>query len=218
MKAVVLLSGGMDSSTLMYYVKYILDREPIALTFKYGQKAQEKELECAKKLCEIIGAEHHVFDISDIFGYFLSAILKGKNIPIPGGEVRGIPPTYVPYRNTILLSLACGFAESHDISEVYYAANEVDYSGYPDCRLDYIIMFNELSRKAARNPVNVYAPLAGFAKWQIVKLGEKLHVPWKYTWSCYRSGPTPCGRCPSCKLRAEAFRKAGVRDEAVELH
>jgi len=220
--SVVLLSGGMDSATVLALASR---RSPPvhALTFAYGQR-HARELRSARRLARRFGvASHRVVRLP--LGALVRSSLTQARAPLPQRPSRSgtIPSTYVPARNTILLAIALGYAESYGLGRVYFGANAVDYSGYPDCRPEFVRAFNALARRAVRSPreggrrIRVVAPLLGLSKAEIVRLGERLGVPWALTWSCYAGGAAPCGRCDSCRLRARGFRVAGVRDPTVRL-
>jgi 7-cyano-7-deazaguanine synthase len=217
--AVVLLSGGMDSATTL-----ALSREQFrrvhALTIIYGQRHQ-KEIRSARQLASHFRISRHVVLRLPLGPLLKSALTDpGKGLPRgrPGRGRRGIPATYVPARNTILLSIALGYAESIGAERIYIGANAIDYSGYPDCRPEYFRAFEQLARLATkagveqRRQVRVEVPLLRMSKADIVRLGERLGVPWRLTWSCYAGGQVPCGRCDSCALRARGFAAAGVPD------
>lgn len=218
--SVVLLSGGMDSATCLALAAR--DAPPVhALTFAYGQR-HARELRSAGRLARRYRAvAHHVVDLP--LGPLLPSALTRPSARLPDRPApRGrIPSTYVPARNSILLAVALGYAESHGLGRIYFGANAVDYSGYPDCRPAFVRAFNALARRAIRSPseggrsVRVVAPLLRRSKAGIVRLGERLGVPWDATWSCYAGGRTPCGRCDACRLRARGFRSAGVVDPLV---
>jgi len=215
--SVVLLSGGMDSATCLALA--VRRGGPVhALSFAYGQR-HARELSSARALARRYGvAAHRVVRLA--LGPLVDSALTSPGRPLPGRSAgRGrIPSTYVPARNTVLLAIALGYAESQGLDTIYFGANAVDYSGYPDCRPEFVRAFNALARRAVRSPreggrrVRVLAPLLALAKGEIVRLGGRLGVPWELTWSCYRGGTTPCGRCDACRLRARGFRAAGVVD------
>jgi 7-cyano-7-deazaguanine synthase len=218
--SVVLLSGGMDSATCLAIARS--DEPPVhALTVIYGQR-HAREVTAARRLARQGKARRHVVMTIPI-GPFLDSSLTDARRPIPGGArtAAGIPSTYVPARNTILLGLALGYAESHGLKSIYIGVNAIDYSGYPDCRPEFIRAFGEVARLGTRvgteggSPVQIRAPLVRLGKAEIVLLGQSLKVPWAQTWSCYRGGRRPCGRCAACRLRADGFRKAGVVDPAL---
>jgi len=215
-KAVVLLSGGLDSTTAL--AQAIADGyECTAVSFRYGQR-HTKELESAEKICRHYGIPHAVIDLD--LSSFRSALTR-KDIDVPmdrEGDLYGeIPVTYVPARNIVFLSIAAGLAESVDAERVYIGANAVDYSGYPDDRPDFLEAFQKMLDKGTKagtegHAVRVTAPLLHLPKAGIVELGIKLKAPLELTWSCYNGGEKACGHCDSCRLRLEGFRKAGFRD------
>ena len=217
---VVLLSGGMDSATCLALAAR--HHRPVhALTVDYGQR-HARELRSARALARRFGAARHVA-LSLPLGPLLDSSLTrpGRRLPA-GGTPRGrIPSTYVPARNTILLAVALGYAESHRLGSIYLGANAIDYSGYPDCRPGFLRAFERLARLGTRQgvaggpAVRVRAPLLALSKAEIVRLGERLGVPWGLTWSCYAGGARPCGRCDACRLRARGFRAARVADPTV---
>lgn len=212
-RAVLLLSGGLDSSTVAG-ILHSRAIEFIALTVRYGQK-HERELMAAESIARYYkAAEHLVLDVdfSRIGG---STLLRGDGEIAQGNG--GIPPTYVPARNTVFISLALALAEARDCDHIYIGANAVDYSGYPDCRPEYVDEFNRLSSLATKrgvsgNPVRIFAPLMHMSKREIILLGTRLGVPYELTWSCYRGGDKACGVCDSCTFRLRGFSEAGVED------
>jgi len=215
--SVVLLSGGMDSATCLALA--CRNAPPVhALTFSYGQR-HARELRSARALARRYGVVAHRIVRLPLGGLVRSSLTE-RAAPLPRRPAaRGtIPSTYVPARNTVLLALALGYAESHGLDRIYFGANAVDYSGYPDCRPVFVRAFNALARRAVRSPreggrtIRVLAPLLSRSKAEIVRLGARLGVPWELTWSCYAGGAAPCGRCDACRLRARGFRAAGVRD------
>jgi len=215
--SVVLLSGGMDSATCLALASR--DARPVhALTVRYGQR-HDRELRSAKALARRFSvASHVVLDLP--LAPILASALTDPRRRVPSGGVRraSIPSTYVPARNTILLALALGCGESRRARSIYIGANAVDYSGYPDCRPEFLRAFNALARRATKAGVErnaaprVVAPLLRMTKADVVRLGERLGVPWEMTWSCYRGGRRPCGTCDACRWRAKGFREAGVPD------
>lgn len=216
-KAVVLLSGGLDSCTCMAVAKSKgYDVYPIS--FNYHQR-HSIELEGAKKIAAFYGVKRHLIIETNMDAIGGSA-LTDKKIEVPEGDTHrtDVPDTYVPARNLIFLSYAVGYAEVLGASHVYIGVNSVDYSGYPDCRPEFIQRFQELSDYATTatavegKHITIETPLQNLSKAEIVKLGVKLGAPYKFTHSCYKGGEKACGVCDSCKLRLEGFREAGVED------
>lgn len=216
-KAVVLLSGGLDSCTCMAVAKSKgYDVYPIS--FNYHQR-HSIELEGAKKIAAFYGVKRHLIIETNMDAIGGSA-LTDKKIEVPEGDTHrtDVPDTYVPARNLIFLSYAVGYAEVLGASHVYIGVNSVDYSGYPDCRPEFIQHFQELSDYATTatavkgKHITIETPLQNLSKAEIVKLGVKLGAPYKFTHSCYKGGEKACGVCDSCKLRLEGFREAGVED------
>ncbi len=219
-KAVILLSGGLDSATVLFWA-IRKGYHPQALIFDYGQR-HSREVASAKALCKKAGVLYQVISIKLPWqGSSLldkkAALPKAKNVKAVGAE---IPSTYVPGRNTLFLSYGLSFAEATGAGAVMIGANALDYSGYPDCRPDFISAMSKvfkLGTKAGRQgrPIKIVAPLLKMTKSQIIKLGTKLSVPYQLTWSCYRGGGKPCGTCDSCLLRNKGFKVAKVKDPAV---
>lgn len=206
-KAVVLLSGGMDSAVTLYIARK-KGYKTYCLIFDYGQR-HRREVVFAKNLARSLKSEYHVLKIK--FPWKESALLD-KKISVP--EYRDlsskkimIPPTYVPARNTVFLSFALSFAEARGAGVIFIGANARDFSGYPDCRPIYFKKFNELMKKATKaKGIRIQAPLLYRTKKEIVSIGRRLGVPFELTWSCYKGGKKPCGKCDACRLRAKGFR------------
>jgi len=211
-KAVVILSGGLDSTVLTYWLKKIKKYKLYALSFDYGQR-HKKELEMAKKTCKKLGIPHKVIklNIGDILTK--SALIDNKKkLPEEHYTYQNQKITVVPNRNMIMLSLAVAFAENLDIKEVYYAAHKNDYAVYPDCRPEFVKALSKATQLGTYNKVKVIAPFVNKYKWQLVKMGYKIGVPFKDTWSCYKGGKKACGRCATCRERLEAFTKNNLID------
>ncbi len=219
-KAVVLLSGGADSATALACARRD-GFDPCALTIDYGQR-HRAELAMAEKQAAHFDAKHLLLfaDLRPIGGSALTA-----DIDVPEGRsvsemAHGIPVTYVPARNTIFLSLALGWAESLGAGDVYIGVNALDYSGYPDCRPEYIAAFEKMARLATKmgvegkQAIKIHTPLIGMTKAEIFRLGDSLGVDFSLTHSCY--SPTQdgkaCGRCDSCLIRLKGFNEAGIED------
>lgn len=219
MKAVVLLSGGLDSSTVLYQAKAD-GCECYALSFNYQQRHQ-RELEAAKTIALSAGVQQHQI-ISFDLGLWGGSALTDQELEVPRDRAPSemadsIPITYVPARNTIFLSFALAYAEALEAQRVYMGANALDYSGYPDCRPDYIQAMQQvfqLGTKQGRegNSIKIITPLIDLKKTEIIELGNQLNVPWEKTWSCYQGGDKACGVCDACQLRLNAFRALGLTD------
>jgi 7-cyano-7-deazaguanine synthase len=214
--AVVLLSGGLDSSTALAWAR-AQRFECYALTVAYGQRHQA-ELEAAARVAQGLGArEHRVMQV-DLAGIGGSA-LTDWSIPLPDKPVQGIPISYVPARNTMLLALALGWAEVLQARDLVVGVNAVDYSGYPDCRPEFIRSFEALAKLATKAGVEgatftVHAPLISLSKAQIIRTGLQWGVDYSVTVSCYQADAQgrACGRCDSCRLRREGFDAARIKD------
>lgn len=215
-KAVVLLSGGLDSATTLALARAD-GFSCYALTFDYGQR-HRVELAAAESVARrLAAADHRIvkFDLSWMGG----SALTDRSIAVPTAPSEGIPVTYVPARNTVFLAIALGWAEVLGAQEIYIGANAVDYSGYPDCRPEFLAAFERLANLATRagvegQPFHVCAPLVSLSKAEIIRAGARLGVPYELTVSCYDpdAGGRACGVCDSCRLRARGFADAGVPD------
>jgi 7-cyano-7-deazaguanine synthase len=219
-RAVVLLSGGLDSATTLALA--LADEfDAYALSFDYGQR-HRAELQSARQVAQALGIrEHRVIHLSaDVFAG--SALTDAAEVPKLRSEremARGIPATYVPARNTIFLAYAIAQAEVLGSSDVFIGVNAVDYSGYPDCRPEFIVAFERVANLGTRSGVEgsyfcIHAPLIGMSKAEIVRTAQKLGLDFSLTHSCYDPAPDgrACGVCDSCQLRRKGFREAGVKD------
>lgn len=223
MKAVVLLSGGLDSYTAAAAVRadgYQL----FALTIRYGQ-THLTEIEAARRVAKWLDVTRHVELDVNLAAFGGSSLVGDGAIPRDRAlDAAGIPSTYVPARNTIFLSLALGWAEVVDAEGIVIGVNALDYSGYPDCRPEYIEAFERLASLATRagvegRPLRILAPLQHLTKADIIRLGMTLGLDYGLTHSCYAPGPNgrPCGHCDSCRLRAKGFEEAGVDDPLCKI-
>ena len=219
MKGLVVLSGGLDSTTCMAIARTEYD-ELIAVSFNYGQR-HGRELQNAAKVAEHYGAEHLTISF-DARLWGGSALTDDTELP-KGREIdNSIPVTYVPARNTIFLSFALAVAEARDADSVYIGVNALDYSGYPDCRPEYIAAYQAMANLAQKRavegrPIRIKAPLMEMDKAQIIQCALEKKAPLQLSWSCYDGGAVPCGECDSCVLRAKGFAEAGVDDPALSV-
>ena len=214
-RAVVLVSGGMDSAVVLAIARE-QGFEPYALSVRYGQR-HTSELDAADRVSNALGAAAHKTVVVDLRSIGGSALTDDIDVPESGGP--GIPVTYVPARNTIMLSLALGWAEVLGAADLFCGVNAVDYSGYPDCRPEFIAAFDKLANVATKAGVEgaglrVHAPLLHLSKADIVREGLRLGVDFAQTVSCYQADAEgrACGHCDACRLRAEGFIAAGVPD------
>lgn len=215
-RAVVLLSGGLDSATVLAMAREA-GYECYALSVHYGQR-HSVELEAAAKIAQVFGARDHRVMGVDLAGIGGSALTDAA-IGVPNEPTSGIPVTYVPARNTLMLSLALGWAEVLEAQHVFIGVNALDYSGYPDCRPEFVAAFQHLADVGTKagvegRGVRLVAPLLHWSKAQIIREGVRLGVDYSLTVSCYQADPEgrACGVCDSCRLRREGFRAAGVPD------
>ncbi|MBI5102680.1 MAG: 7-cyano-7-deazaguanine synthase QueC [Nitrospirae bacterium] len=244
-RAVVLLSGGLDSSTTLA-IAADEGYETFAISFDYHQR-HSIELRAAKKIASALGVTKHLvvnFDLREIGGSALTSDTEvPKADPGPTGAVSSsaIPATYVPARNTIFLSFALGWAEVLDARHIFIGANEIDYSGYPDCRPEYLAAFETMANLATKASVEggarfeIKAPLISLRKSEIIRRGTALGLDYSLTWSCYdpmripgplsvgaedegATGYMPCGRCDSCRIREKGFIEAGMTDPLTKLY
>ncbi len=221
-KALVIFSGGIDSTTCLYWARKNF-REVYAITFDYGQR-HRIEVEFAKITARKAGVkEHKIFriDLRQIGGSALTDDIEVPERPEEEIEAGGIPATYVPFRNGILISIAAAYAETKGIQHIVGGWNAVDFSGYPDCRPQFIKAMEaavNTGTKAAveGKPFRIHAPLINLTKGQIIALGLSLGADYSHSISCYRGEEVPCGRCDSCKLRAKGWREVGIMDHLIE--
>ena len=222
-KAVILLSGGLDSATILAMAKSE-GRECLALSIVYGQR-HGVELEAAKRVAGAIGVAEHVIEPLDLRVFGASALTSDIAVPKDNVGAAGIPVTYVPARNTIFLAVALGYAEARGAEEIWIGVNALDYSGYPDCRPEFIEAFQDVIWKGTRSGVESHlprlvAPLLHMTKADIIRRGVTLGVDYAITHSCYDPAPDgrACGHCDSCLLRRKGFEEAGVADPTMYAH
>ncbi len=213
-RAVVILSGGMDSTTAAYIAK-AEGYEIVALHFDYRQRTQERERRAFEAICNALGvAERYVIDLP-FFERIGASALTDRNIEVPtGGIEEGVPVTYVPFRNGIFLSIAAAVAEKEGAEALFIGVVEEDSSGYPDCRETFIEAMQRAIDLGTREEthIEIRMPLVHLKKEDIVKTALEYDVPLELTWSCYRNEEEACGVCDSCRLRLKGFEKAGVED------
>ncbi|MCH2669073.1 MAG: 7-cyano-7-deazaguanine synthase QueC [Gammaproteobacteria bacterium] len=219
-RAVILVSGGLDSATVLWQAK-ALGFSCFALSFDYGQR-HRLELEAATKVVESAGADEHRILKLDI-GAFGGSALTDISIPVPEEEQDGIPVTYVPARNTIFLSMALAWSEVIGAKDIFIGVNAVDYSGYPDCRPEFVSSFEKLANIATKTSmesddlIRIHTPLIDLGKSEIIQLGTKLGVNYSLTISCYQPDVDgkSCGKCDSCRIRSKGFYDLGIPDPTI---
>lgn len=206
----IVLSGGMDSVTLLYEYQ---DSLALAVSFDYGSKHNARELPYARLHCERLGIEHLTIPLAFIGQYFRSALLQGGGaIPKGSYDEENMAATVVPFRNGIMLSIAAGLAESRGLTKVYLANHFGDHAIYPDCRASFIRPMHEAILQGTSNAVEVTAPYTDISKGDIARHGKLLGINYAETWSCYEGGDLQCGSCATCIERREAMQEAGIED------
>ncbi len=227
-RALVLLSGGLDSTTCMALADRDAGRGNVtALSVYYGQR-HDREVQAARLVAEYYEAEHICIDLTPAFQFSDSSLMKGSEAEIPETSYaeqlkmnNGAPvSTYVPFRNGLFLSTAAAIAESRGCASVYYGVHADDAAGnaYPDCSESFHQAMAEAIRIGSGTGIRLYAPFTGMTKAEVVKIGLELGAPYRYTWSCYEGDDVPCGRCATCLDRAEAFRLNGAEDPALKYY
>jgi len=210
-QAVVLLSGGLDSAVVLYFAKR-QGYKCHSLIFDYGQR-HIREVSFAVRIAKAAGCAYRILKIG--LPWKGSALLD-KKIRVPDKITKGVPATYVPGRNIIFLSFALSFAETIKAQAIFIGAHAQDYSGYPDCRPEFLAAFSRMAKAGTVGRLNILAPLLHKNKSEIILLGRKLGVPFNLTWSCYRGDKRPCGKCDSCYYRAKGFKEAGAVDPLIK--
>ena len=208
--SVIIYSGGLDSTTLLYEER---ERVALAVTFDYGSNHAAREIACAKHHCALLGIEHLVIELGFMSRYFQSSLLSGAaDIPDGNYDEANMKSTVVPFRNGIMLSIACGLAESRGLKRVLIANHGGDHAIYPDCRPMFVDAMNAAMQAGTYEGVQLAAPYTNISKADIIRRGARLGIDYGATYSCYRGGEHHCGTCGTCTERREAFREAGIPD------
>ena len=208
--AVIVLSGGMDSVTLLYEFKDII---ALAVTFNYGSNHNKREIEYAKLHCQRLGIKHIIIPLDFMHTYFKSSLLEGADA-IPEGHYAdsNMKSTVVPFRNGIMLAIACGIAESNKLTRVLIANHSGDHTIYPDCRQQFIDAMSAAMTNGTYEGVHIFAPYTNITKANIAQRGARIGINYAETYSCYKGGVNHCGKCGTCIERREALAEAGVTD------
>ena len=208
--SVIILSGGMDSVTLLYDYH---ERIALAITFDYGSNHNKREAACAALHCQRLGIEHIIIPLDFMARYFKSSLLEGAEA-IPEGDYNdeNIHSTVVPFRNGIMLAIAAGLAESRELTRVMMANHFGDHVIYPDCSEEFVRHMSSAMTAGTYVGVQVLAPYTTISKTDIARIGKRLGIDYSLTYSCYKGGPRHCGRCATCRERMQALREAGIDD------
>ena len=208
--SLIIVSGGMDSITLLHYRK---EQISLAVTFDYGSNHNRRETEYAAYHCKSLGIEHIVIPLSFIHDYFKSSLLQGADA-IPEGHytAENMKSTVVPFRNGIMLAVACGIAESRGLDGVLIANHNGDHAIYPDCRENFIAAMGKAMEAGTYEHISIDAPFTDISKTDIALIGKRLGIDYSKTYSCYKGGEKHCGKCGTCVERKEALRNAGIED------
>ena len=211
--SVIIVSGGMDSITLLYDHK---DEIALGISFDYGSNHNAREIPFAKMHCERLGIKHITINLDFMHQYFKSSLLDGAEA-IPEGHYAddNMKSTVVPFRNGIMLSIAIGIAESNNLAQVFIANHGGDHTIYPDCRPEFINAIDAAATAGTYNNVKVVAPYTKITKSDIARIGKKLGIDYTETWSCYKGGEVHCGKCGTCVERKEALAEAGIDDKTI---
>lgn len=209
--SVLILSGGMDSTTLLYDFQ---ERIAVAVTFDYGSNHNRREIECARHHCRLTGVEHLVIELGFMAQHFRSSLLEGADaIPEGNYDDENMKSTVVPFRNGIMLSIAAGVAESRGLKHVMMANHGGDHAIYPDCRPEFVSNMSAAIASGTYEGITLLAPYTNMTKGEIAVRGVSLGVDYSRTYSCYKGGEKPCGKCGTCRERAEALAFAGISEE-----
>lgn len=211
--SVIIVSGGMDSITLLYDHK---DEIALGISFDYGSNHNAREIPFAKMHCERLGIKHITINLDFMHQYFKSSLLDGAEA-IPEGHYAddNMKSTVVPFRNGIMLSIAIGIAESNNLDQVFIANHGGDHTIYPDCRPEFINAIDAAATAGTYNNVKVVAPYTKITKSDIARIGKKLGIDYTETWSCYKGGEVHCGKCGTCVERKEALAESGIEDKTI---
>ena len=211
--SVIIVSGGMDSITLLYDHK---EEIALGISFDYGSNHNAREIPFAKMHCERLGIRHITINLDFMHQYFKSSLLEGAEA-IPEGhyEADNMKSTVVPFRNGIMLSIAIGIAESSNLNQVFIANHGGDHTIYPDCRPEFISAIDDAAIAGTFNNVRVVAPYTNITKGDIARIGKQLGIDYTETWSCYKGGEKHCGKCGTCVERKEALAEAGIEDHTI---
>ena len=208
--SVIIYSGGLDSTTLLYEER---ERVALAVTFDYGSNHAAREIACARHHCSLLGIEHLVIELGFMGRYFASSLISGADaIPSGNYDEENMKSTVVPFRNGIMLSIACGLAESHGLKRVLIANHGGDHAIYPDCRPGFVTAMDAAMQAGTYEGVRLAAPYTDLTKADLVRRGAAMGIDYGKTYSCYRGGEHHCGTCGTCTERREAFLQAGIPD------
>ena len=211
--SILILSGGMDSTTMLYEYR---ERIALTLSFDYGSNHNARELPFARLHCQRLGIEHIVIPLDFIHKYFESSLLSGaENIPEGHYEDANMRSTVVPFRNGIMLSIAVGMAESRGLKHVMMANHGGDHAIYPDCRDAFVSAFSQAAQAGTYDSIDLLSPYTSLTKADIARRGKRLGIDYAETWSCYKGGDVHCGRCGTCVERREALAEAGIEDPTI---
>lgn len=208
--ALIVVSGGMDSTTMLYEYR---EEIALAVTFDYGANHGPKEIPLARMHCERLGIPHIVVEIDVMKKYFQSSLLSGSDaIPEGNYDDENMRSTVVPFRNGIMLSIACGMAESRGLKRLMIANHAGDHAIYPDCRPGFVEAMSRATQEGTYDGIRIEAPYTNLTKGEIAQRGKRLGLDYSETWSCYKGGEKHCGRCGTCVERREALAEAGIED------
>ena len=214
--SVIIISGGMDSTTMLYEFR---EQIALAITFDYGSTQNAREREYAIMHCKRLGIKHLIIPLDFMHQYFKSSLLGApKDIPEGNYDDENMKSTVVPFRNGIMLAIACGMAESNGLKRVMIANHAGDHAIYPDCRPNFVNAMSEAMSAGTYENVTVFAPYTGLSKTDIALKGKALGLDYSETYSCYKGGEKHCGKCGTCRERIEALREAGIEDTTDYEH